>query len=343
MPQGLGRDHAQLRAGRSGGHRRCADERREADPTAQRAGRGTRRGSDRHGREPRRGTQVAREVYEAPAATDPHGPHREPSASAWTAPRSTTSRRWARTSPTSSTTAPGGPLRDCLQSFVERANVHLTGDVRIRVSAGLARITGRRSPFSLYDEGLATSPTATPSSGNTPRASWSCTACPTRPSRPCAGLRATTPSRPLNTSNGSATAPSSLASGERDYGAVLLPPSAKSGRGVPWTTEPLDPARNIIMALWDGRFSGGPAEAMQRFGESLSTDLPNVARRHPGQPRPRHDAARGGNPHRRRAPDDPRWTRSGRSRARRWLDPWHRPGETCIWPSKVDCMNSSVR
>jgi argininosuccinate synthase len=30
------------------------------------------------------------------------------------------------------------------------------GEVRIRVSAGLARITGRRSPHSLYDEGLAT-------------------------------------------------------------------------------------------------------------------------------------------------------------------------------------------
>lgn len=27
------------------------------------------------------------------------------------------------------------------------------------------------------------------------------------------------------------------------------------------------------MALWDGRFDGGPAEAMQRFSESLSTDL----------------------------------------------------------------------
>ena len=30
------------------------------------------------------------------------------------------------------------------------------GDVRLRVSAGSARITGRRSPYSLYDEGLAT-------------------------------------------------------------------------------------------------------------------------------------------------------------------------------------------
>ncbi len=49
-----------------------------------------------------------------------------------------------------------GPLRDCLQAFVDHANKPLTGDVRIRVSAGLARITGRRSPYSLYDEGLAT-------------------------------------------------------------------------------------------------------------------------------------------------------------------------------------------
>ena len=27
------------------------------------------------------------------------------------------------------------------------------------------------------------------------------------------------------------------------------------------------------MALWDGRFTGGPAEEMQQFGESLSVDL----------------------------------------------------------------------
>ena len=27
------------------------------------------------------------------------------------------------------------------------------------------------------------------------------------------------------------------------------------------------------MALWDGRFDGGPAEEMQVFGESISVDL----------------------------------------------------------------------
>ncbi len=49
-----------------------------------------------------------------------------------------------------------GPLRDCLQAFLDKSQEVITGEVRIRISAGLARITGRRSPYSLYDEGLAT-------------------------------------------------------------------------------------------------------------------------------------------------------------------------------------------
>jgi argininosuccinate synthase len=49
-----------------------------------------------------------------------------------------------------------GPLREALQAFVEKTQEHVTGDVRIRISAGLALVTGRRSPFSMYDEGLAT-------------------------------------------------------------------------------------------------------------------------------------------------------------------------------------------
>ncbi len=49
-----------------------------------------------------------------------------------------------------------GPLRDCLQAFLDKSQEVITGQVRIRISAGLARITGRRSPYSLYDEGLAT-------------------------------------------------------------------------------------------------------------------------------------------------------------------------------------------
>ncbi len=49
-----------------------------------------------------------------------------------------------------------GPLRSCLDAFVMEAQKHVTGVVRVRISAGLARVTGRKSPFSLYDEGLAT-------------------------------------------------------------------------------------------------------------------------------------------------------------------------------------------
>jgi argininosuccinate synthase len=48
------------------------------------------------------------------------------------------------------------PLREALQAFVEQTQQTVTGDVRLRLSAGLAQVTGRRSSFSLYDEGLAT-------------------------------------------------------------------------------------------------------------------------------------------------------------------------------------------
>jgi argininosuccinate synthase len=48
------------------------------------------------------------------------------------------------------------PLREALQAFVEQTQQTVTGEVRLRLSAGLAQVTGRKSPFSLYDEGLAT-------------------------------------------------------------------------------------------------------------------------------------------------------------------------------------------
>jgi argininosuccinate synthase len=49
-----------------------------------------------------------------------------------------------------------GPLKGALMAFVAHTEATVTGEVRLRVSAGNARVTGRRSPFSLYDEGLAT-------------------------------------------------------------------------------------------------------------------------------------------------------------------------------------------
>jgi argininosuccinate synthase len=37
-----------------------------------------------------------------------------------------------------------------------QASRHVTGDIRLRLHAGQAVVTGRRSPESLYDYGLAT-------------------------------------------------------------------------------------------------------------------------------------------------------------------------------------------
>jgi argininosuccinate synthase len=48
------------------------------------------------------------------------------------------------------------PLKQALDSFVDSSQEFVTGDVRIRMEPGNATITGRRSPHSLYDYGLAT-------------------------------------------------------------------------------------------------------------------------------------------------------------------------------------------
>ncbi len=48
------------------------------------------------------------------------------------------------------------PLRSALDVFMTEASRHVTGDVRVRLQAGQAVVTGRRSPLSLYDHGLAT-------------------------------------------------------------------------------------------------------------------------------------------------------------------------------------------
>jgi len=48
------------------------------------------------------------------------------------------------------------PLRSALDVFMTEASRHITGDVRVRLHAGQAVVTGRRSAHSLYDHGLAT-------------------------------------------------------------------------------------------------------------------------------------------------------------------------------------------
>lgn len=48
------------------------------------------------------------------------------------------------------------PLKSALDAFMTEASRNVTGDVRVRLHAGRAVVTGRRSPASLYDFELAT-------------------------------------------------------------------------------------------------------------------------------------------------------------------------------------------
>lgn len=49
-----------------------------------------------------------------------------------------------------------GMLRPCLDALVNHSQRFVTGAVRMKLSAGCLQIVGRKSPHSLYDEGLAT-------------------------------------------------------------------------------------------------------------------------------------------------------------------------------------------
>jgi argininosuccinate synthase len=48
------------------------------------------------------------------------------------------------------------PLKRALDVFIAEASAHVSGDVRMRLHAGRAVATGRRSDASLYDYALAT-------------------------------------------------------------------------------------------------------------------------------------------------------------------------------------------
>jgi argininosuccinate synthase len=48
------------------------------------------------------------------------------------------------------------PLKRALDGFINEANEHVTGDIRMTMHAGRAVVTGRRSEKSLYDFNLAT-------------------------------------------------------------------------------------------------------------------------------------------------------------------------------------------
>ena len=49
-----------------------------------------------------------------------------------------------------------GTLRESLQSFVDKTQEFVTGTVRVKLLKGSLMVVGRKSPYSLYEEGLAT-------------------------------------------------------------------------------------------------------------------------------------------------------------------------------------------
>jgi len=49
-----------------------------------------------------------------------------------------------------------GGLRSPINSFVDETQKHVTGTVRVKLHKGNCTVVGRKSPYSLYDEGLST-------------------------------------------------------------------------------------------------------------------------------------------------------------------------------------------
>jgi argininosuccinate synthase len=99
----------------------------------------------------------SREIYEAPAAMTLIAAHSELESVCLDRDlarfKRMASQRWAEL------TYDGlwySPLHRSLEAFMVEASKNVTGDVRVRLQAGQAVVTGRRSPLALYDYGLAT-------------------------------------------------------------------------------------------------------------------------------------------------------------------------------------------
>ena len=82
------------------------------------------------------------------------------------------------------------PLKRALDAFIDSAQQHVTGEVRLRLHGGRATPTGRRSDSTLYDSRWPPTTPATPSTSRWPRASSSSGAC-----RPGSPPPATSPAR----------------------------------------------------------------------------------------------------------------------------------------------------
>jgi argininosuccinate synthase len=99
----------------------------------------------------------SREVYEAPAATVLHLAHRELEDLVVARDLERLKRDLGRAY--ADLVYDGlwfTPTREAIDAFVETVQARVTGTVRLRLLKGDCRVVGRRSPFALYDQALAT-------------------------------------------------------------------------------------------------------------------------------------------------------------------------------------------
>lgn len=99
----------------------------------------------------------SREIYECPAATVLIAAHRE--LESLTLTRDLLHYKYGVEEAYANLVYFGqwfSPLRQCLQAFIVASQERVSGTVRLKLYKGSCQVAGRKSPFSLYDYGLAT-------------------------------------------------------------------------------------------------------------------------------------------------------------------------------------------
>jgi argininosuccinate synthase len=99
----------------------------------------------------------SREIYEAPAGIVLHMAHRE--LEGLVIPRDLRRVKQGLSQEYADIVYNGlwfSPTRDAIDAFVGSIQARVTGAVRLKLYKGDCRVVGRRSPFALYDHGLAT-------------------------------------------------------------------------------------------------------------------------------------------------------------------------------------------
>jgi len=99
----------------------------------------------------------SREIYEAPAGIVLHNAHRE--LEGMVIPKDLQRLKQRMAQEYADLVYNGlwfAPMREAIDAFVANIQQKVTGTVRLKLYKGDCRVVGRKSPFALYDKGLAT-------------------------------------------------------------------------------------------------------------------------------------------------------------------------------------------